>query len=82
MKEARDRVQNPNPARLWGECLELLHTQGKLQPALGEAFQTDFTHATELHVTILGEPYDHLYCVTTLPYSTWSKQRYACSVMR
>jgi len=37
----------------------------------GEAFQTDFTHARELGVTIQGEPYDHLLCVTVLPYSIW-----------
>lgn len=37
----------------------------------GEALQTDFTSATELGITIQGEPYEHLLCVTTLPYSTW-----------
>lgn len=37
----------------------------------GEAAQTDFTFATELGITILGEPYDHKLCVTVLPYSLW-----------
>jgi len=37
----------------------------------GEAFQTDFTHAAELEITIAGEFHDHLLCVTTLPYSIW-----------
>lgn len=37
----------------------------------GEAMQTDFTHADVLGVTIGREPYDHLLCVTALPYSRW-----------
>jgi hypothetical protein len=37
----------------------------------GEAAQTDFTHATELGVTILGEAFAHQLCVTVLPYSNW-----------
>lgn len=37
----------------------------------GEAAQTDFTWARELAITILGEPYDHMLCVTVLPYSRW-----------
>lgn len=37
----------------------------------GEAAQTDFTWATELGITIRGEPYDHMLCVTVLPYSLW-----------
>lgn len=37
----------------------------------GEAAQTDFTWATELGITILGAPYEHLLCVTVLPYSRW-----------
>jgi len=37
----------------------------------GEAAQTDFTAATELGVTILGQLFAHLLCVTTLPYSNW-----------
>ena len=37
----------------------------------GEAFQTDFTHAKVLRITILCDPYDHQLCVTTLPYSNW-----------
>jgi len=37
----------------------------------GEALQTDFTHATELGVTIGGEPFPHLLCHSVLPYSNW-----------
>jgi hypothetical protein len=37
----------------------------------GEAAQTDFTHATELAVTIAGQLFAHLLCVLVLPYSNW-----------
>ena len=37
----------------------------------GEAAQTDFTHATELAVTIAGQLFMHLLCVLVLPYSNW-----------
>ena len=37
----------------------------------GEAVQTDFTHATELAVTIAGQLFAHLLCVLVLPYSNW-----------
>ena len=37
----------------------------------GEAAQTDFTHATELEVTIAGQVFAHLLCVLVLPYSNW-----------
>ena len=37
----------------------------------GEATQTDFTHATELGVTIAGQLFAHLLCVVVLPYSNW-----------
>lgn len=37
----------------------------------GEAAQTDFTHATELAVTIAGQVFVHLLCVVVLPYSNW-----------
>ena len=37
----------------------------------GEAAQTDFTHATELAVTIAGRVFAHLLCVFVLPYSNW-----------
>lgn len=37
----------------------------------GEALQTDFTWATELGVTIAGEPLDHKLCHVVLPYSNW-----------
>lgn len=37
----------------------------------GEAMQTDFTHATELKVTIGGEPFEHLLCHCVLPCSNW-----------
>jgi len=37
----------------------------------GEAMQTDFTWATELGITICGEPFDHMLCHPVLPYSNW-----------
>jgi len=37
----------------------------------GEAAQTDFTHATELAVTIAGALFVHMLCVLVLPYSNW-----------
>lgn len=37
----------------------------------GEAAQTDFTHATELAVTIAGLLFVHMLCVLVLPYSNW-----------
>lgn len=37
----------------------------------GEAAQTDFTHGTELSVTIAGQLFVHLLCVFVLPYSNW-----------
>ena len=37
----------------------------------GEAVQTDFTWATELGITILGELFDHKLCVVALPFSNW-----------
>jgi hypothetical protein len=37
----------------------------------GEAMQTDFTHGTELGVTIGGEPFAHQLCHCVLPYSNW-----------
>jgi len=37
----------------------------------GEAAQTDFTWATELAVTIMGQPLVHMLCVFTLPFSNW-----------
>lgn len=37
----------------------------------GEAAQTDFTTTTELGVTIAGQVFAHLLCVTVLPYSNW-----------
>ncbi len=37
----------------------------------GEAMQTDFTHATELGVTVGGEPFAHQFCHSVLPYSNW-----------
>ncbi len=41
------------------------------QHRAGEAAQTDFTHGTELAVTIAGEVFAHLLCVFVLPYSNW-----------
>lgn len=38
----------------------------------GEAMQTDFTWMNELAITIAGEPYPHMLCHCTLPYSNWS----------
>lgn len=37
----------------------------------GEAFQTDFTWATKLGITIGGEPLVHMLCHVVLPYSNW-----------
>jgi hypothetical protein len=37
----------------------------------GEAAQTDFTHGTELGVTIQGSAFTHLLCHFVLPYSNW-----------
>ncbi len=37
----------------------------------GEAAQTDFTSTSELGVTIMGQLFLHLLCVTVLPYSNW-----------
>lgn len=37
----------------------------------GEAAQTDFTHGTELGVTIAGVLFAHLLCHWVLPYSNW-----------
>lgn len=37
----------------------------------GEAAQTDFTHVTELGVTIAGQLFVHMLCVLVLPYSNW-----------
>lgn len=37
----------------------------------GEAMQLDFTHATELGITIAGVPFEHMLCHTVLPYSNW-----------
>lgn len=38
----------------------------------GEAMQTDFTWATELGITLAGEPFPHMLCHVVLPYSNWS----------
>jgi hypothetical protein len=37
----------------------------------GEAMQADFTWATELEITIGGEPFPHMLCHPVLPYSNW-----------
>lgn len=37
----------------------------------GEAAQTDFTRTAELGVSIAGQLFVHLLCVTVLPYSNW-----------
>jgi hypothetical protein len=37
----------------------------------GEAAQTDFTSAVELGITVAGQLFLHLLCVTVLPYSNW-----------
>jgi hypothetical protein len=37
----------------------------------GEAAQTDFTSTAELGVTLAGQVFLHLLCVTVLPYSNW-----------
>jgi len=37
----------------------------------GEAAQTDFTSTAELGITLAGQVFLHLLCVTVLPYSNW-----------
>lgn len=37
----------------------------------GEAAQTDFTCANELGISIAGQLFLHMLCVSTLPYSNW-----------
>ena len=37
----------------------------------GEAMQTDFTHGTELEISIAGVAFAHLLCHPVLPYSNW-----------
>jgi transposase len=37
----------------------------------GQAMQLDWTHATELGISIGGQRYDHLLCHVVLPYSNW-----------
>ena len=37
----------------------------------GQLMQLDWTHASELKVTIQGQPLDHLFCHCVLPYSNW-----------
>jgi hypothetical protein len=37
----------------------------------GRALQLDWTHASELGVTLQGQPYDHLLCHQVLPRSNW-----------
>jgi hypothetical protein len=37
----------------------------------GEATQMDFTWASELEVTVGGQPFAHLLCHPVLPYSNW-----------
>lgn len=39
--------------------------------APGKQAQTDFTHGTQLGVTIAGEPFEHLICHVVLVYSNW-----------
>ena len=37
----------------------------------GRVLQLDWTHASELGITICGVPYEHLLCQSVLPYSNW-----------
>jgi transposase len=37
----------------------------------GRALQLDWTHASELGITVQGQRYDHLLCHAVLPYSDW-----------
>lgn len=37
----------------------------------GHALQLDWTHATELGISLGGQRYDHLLCHLVLPYSNW-----------
>ena len=52
----------------YGPAREIWFTQAH-RP--GEAAQTDFTSTTELGVTLAGQLFMHLLCVTVLPYSNW-----------
>jgi transposase len=52
----------------YGPAREIWFTQAH-RP--GEAAQTDFTSTAELGVTIVGQLFVHLLCVTVLPYSNW-----------
>lgn len=52
----------------YGPAREIWFTQAH-RP--GEAAQTDFTSTAELGVTLAGQPFVHLLCVTVLPYSNW-----------
>jgi hypothetical protein len=51
-----------------GPAREVVFSQ---QHRAGEAAQTDFTHASELAVTVAGQLFTHLLCVLVLPYSNW-----------
>lgn len=53
---------------LYGEDKEVFFAQ---EHRAGEALQVDFTHATELGITIAGEEFAHLLCHAVLPYSNW-----------
>ena len=52
----------------YGPAREIWFTQAH-RP--GEAAQTDFTSTAELGVTLAGQLFMHLFCVTVLPYSNW-----------
>ena len=52
----------------YGPAREIWFTQAH-RP--GEAAQTDFTSTAELGVTLAGQLFMHLLCVTVLPYSNW-----------
>lgn len=41
----------------------------------GEVLQTDWTHGSDLCVTLSGEAFPHLLCHTTLPFSNWRSAR-------
>lgn len=53
---------------LKGPCREVMFPQ---EHRPGDAAQSDFTSMNELAVTIVGEPFDHLFFHFMLPYSNW-----------
>jgi hypothetical protein len=79
LQERRPGKYGPNQLRTFQRRVKAWRAQAGPEKEIffpqahraGEAAQTDFTWATELGITILGELYEHMLCVTVLPYSCW-----------